>query len=108
MLEAVEKKKEKEGSIKQKKKEIDFRSNQRKFFVVMLKQLLRSTQSERELFAIVLEVVILKAEEAEVKAVKLQTIAYNRKAQSGEAADLGPPHIYALAGLLQGLEARGD
>ena len=93
-----EKTKEKDKKLKEavakKKRDADFRSGQRKFLTVMVKQLLQTTQISRELQGIITEVFILDAEEEICKSMRAQTVAYSRDQPKG------PPHIYAAAGLI--------
>jgi hypothetical protein len=101
--EADRKKRAKE-SIDKKRKEVDFRAGQRKFMALLLKQVLRLSQQGRDISSIVIDTFIIKAEEEEVKAMKLQMVAYNQL----EDENKGPPHLYAFAGLMIALLKRGE
>ena len=72
------KKKDKKDDIDKRRKEADFRSGQRKLLIIMMKQILRSAQQGRELINITCEVMIIKTESNEHKAIKMQLIAYSK------------------------------
>ena len=85
---AKEKDKRQKEAVSKKKREADFRTGQRKFLQIVVKQLLQTTQITRDLQGIITEVLILEAEAEECKNMRLQTVAYSRDQPKG------PPHIY--------------
>ena len=58
------------------------------------------------MFAVMMHVFIVSADLPEVTEMRKQTIASQKKAEEGLA--MGPPNIYAFAGLLNSLVTRGS
>ena len=100
----------KKKAVEQKKKDSDFRVGQKKLMTVLIKQVLRSAQANRDFASILLEVLIIKGEEKPVQSAKLQTIAYNKliKEKEKTSEELGPPHLLCFAGFLKGLISEGE
>ena len=74
----------------------------------MLKQLLRNEQDTRTLCGVVFDTYIVSSQLNAVVAAKAQTQAYNDAVQQkGRGHGLGPPFIWAWAGLVQGLITAG-
>ena len=75
---------------------------------VMLKQLLRNKQDTRTLCGVVFDTYIVSSQLHAVVAAKAQTHAHNDAVQlNGRGQGLGPPFIWAWAGLVQGLITQG-
>ena len=100
-----DKDKEKKAAIERKRKDTDFRSGQRKMLVLLVKQVLKISQGQKDLWSAVMETVLIEAEGDILKNMKLQTTAYNLRLENKEAtpAAMGPPHIYAMAGLMKAI-----
>ena len=67
--------KEKKDSVKKKQRDCDFRSGQKKMLILMVKQILRSAQHNRDTSGILLEVMIMKKDDSALKQAKMQTVA---------------------------------
>ena len=108
--ESDKKQKEKKESVHKKKRDCDFRSGQKRMLILMIKQILRSAQHNRDMSGILLEVMVIHESEDALKMAKLQTVAYNTalkdKTKTGE--EMGPPHLLAFAGFLKGLLDKGE
>ena len=107
-LEEKDKKgKEKKKELAKKKTEADFRTGQRRLLVLMLKQVLRSAQINRELVSINCHTIVLLANSPECLQMKLQMVAFSKAIVEKQQQPLGPPHLYCFAGLLKAMISRG-
>jgi len=101
-----DKKQAKKEAINRKKKEADFRPGQEKAISSLMKQTLKNSQLLRMLMGVVLEVFMVKTESQEAINMRKQTVAYSKLLETKD--DLGPPNIYAFAGLIDSLVSRAD
>ena len=75
--------------------------------ILLLKQVLRTSQHDRETASIYSETVVVKADQEEVTQMKLQMVAFSKQLlEKDKRAQLGPPHLYNIAGLLLALVTR--
>ena len=70
---------------------------------LMIKTQLRSEQRLRELEGVVLTTFVGAASDLFLNEVSCQTQAYQAKVKGNKKHDLGPPHVYAYQGFLDGL-----
>ena len=99
--------KHKSEAVAKKKKEADFRPGQKKMLAMMMKQVLKNSQTCREIVSCIAEVVTIQADGAECKGMRLQTAAYQQKVEQGEPP-MFPPHLVAFAGLLDAIVEKGE
>lgn len=93
---------------KEEKKVAAIKGGHRKLMKVMVKQLLKLAQSQRDLEGATFDTVVTKSSAAEVVSMQTQTKAYGDGVkEQGKNHNLGPPHIYAWMGLVEALVKRG-
>ena len=106
------KKKEREQkqkeSVARKEKEVDFRSCQRRFLTVLIKQMMQTTQITSQLFSVLMEVFVISADSAEATSAKEQTVAYSNRVAEEPDKQLGPPHLWAFGGSLKAISERPE
>ena len=76
----------------------------------MIKQILKLSQGTALLMSAILETILIDTEGNENVEMRAQTITYNHKMQTKAITveNSGPPHIWAMGGLLKALVARGQ
>ena len=86
----------------------EIKGGHRKLMSVMVKQLLKLSQSQRDLEGAMFDTVLVKNSTAEAMEMQSQTKAYGDGVRGhGATHTLGPPHIWAWGGLMQALTRRG-
>ena len=98
----------KKDAISRKRRDADFRSGQKKMLSMLVKQVLANTQATRVFFSILCEVFLIKTDSEESMEMRKQTIAFQGLVEQLSGQQLGPPNLYAFAGLMKALVARGD
>ncbi|CAK0853370.1 unnamed protein product [Prorocentrum cordatum] len=100
-----------EGGTKEESKQIaeQIPDKQKKLFALMLKQILRLSQQCRDMSGVIFDTLIVPMTVAFITMMSEQTVAYAAETKSkGKEHTLGPPHIYAMGGLIKGLMTHGD
>jgi len=102
-------KEQKDDLDKDKKKEMkkdvqDLRSGNKRVLIVLTKQILRSAQTDRELWGAVVDTGIVDTTSPLVVCSSEQTVLYNDTVQAkGSGHGVGPPHIWAFGGQLSAM-----
>eukprot|EP00959_Pyramimonas_sp_CCMP1952_P337398 7065430-Pyramimonas_sp.AAC.2 len=82
---------------------------QRRLITLMTKQLLRLSQQNREIMGCVFDTFLIPANSNIILRAQEQTSRYAEAVKvKGQADKLGPPHIWAMAGVLAALKEKGD
>ena len=84
----------------------EIKGGSRKLMMLIMKQSLRSAQTNRD---VIYETFLVKSDLSEAKEISVQTTAYSsQRKEQGKNHKLGPPHVWAWGVLLHALVGRGD
>ena len=82
----------------------EIKGGHRQLMLLMLKQVLKLSQSNRDICAVVFDTFIVKSSLGLVESIQKQTKSYAQQVKKiGKKHQLGSPHVWAYGGLVSGL-----
>jgi len=105
----LEMKKLKQKDLDKRRREADFRQGQRTMMVLLLKQVLRTSQQTRDLLGCVVDAVVVETEGSIYKDMQTETTNYVAMIKTTDKKDkVGPPHIKVCSGILTAINKDGQ